>query len=302
MANTGALANYRTNLTCGNVEKAGWFMHPPYMGGVGYTYVTYNMDVPNDEAAMFRAVVGKQDGSDYGDGIWYYVYVIADGKETKVGEQHVKEHAWRPIVANLAPWRGKNVLLKLVSDVGPADNPTGDWSCWAEMRLESKDVRFARSLDKLGAQFTFEEPKDYVKGLTTADLRKAKRGWFCYDGQGFNSNPGSYESYGVLNGVNFGLLKQSNGDEVKGTWGEEVRNELSDKALKALVKYNRFELINTGEDYFKLRRFRIVLELEDGRMVSSKIMTSAVTQPGEWVHAEGILVSMSSIVTVPIEF
>ena len=138
--------------------------------------------------------------------------------------------------------------------------------------------------------------------MTTADLRKAKRGWFCYEGQGFNSTPGSYESYGVLNGVNFGLLKASAGDETKNTWGEEIRNELSDKALKALVKYTRFELLNPAEDYYKLRRFRVVLELENGRTVSSKIMSAAVTQPGDWAHAEGILVDMGSIVTIPIEF
>ncbi|MCR5381631.1 MAG: hypothetical protein K6G44_11660 [Lentisphaeria bacterium] len=303
MADTGAGANYRADLDCGDVQKAGWFMHPPYRGGVGYTFVKYNLTVPKDGDMVFRAAVGKQDGSDLGDGIWYYIYVKgADGKETKVGEQIVKEHVWKPIEANLAPWKGQEVQLKLVADVGPADNSTGDWSCWGDLRLESKDVRFVRSLDNVGAQYIFEEPKDYVKGLTTADLRKAKRGWFCYDGQGFNSTPGSYESYGVLNGVNFGLLQQSNGDETKGTWGEEVRNELTDKALKALVKYNRFELLNTGEDYFKLHRFRIVLELEDGRMVSSKIMSSAVTQPGDWAHAEGILFTMSSILTVPIEF
>ena len=304
---TGASAVWKAGteagLACDGVLKSGWFMHPPYMGGVGYTYVTYNMDVPDDDAAMFRAVVGKNDGSDLGDGIWFYVYVKdAAGKETKVGEQRVNEHVWKPIEANLAPWKGQTILLKLVSDVGPADNSTGDWSCWAEMRLESKDMRFARSLDKVGAQFTFEVPKDYVKGLTTADLRKAKRGWLCYEGQGFNSNPGSYESYGVLNGVNFGLLKASDGDETKNTWGEEIRNELSDKALKALVKYSRFELINSSEDYYKLRRFRVVLELEDGRTVSSKIMTAAVTQPGDWAYAEGILVDMASIVTIPIEF
>jgi hypothetical protein len=307
IGNTGASAIWKAGseagLACDGVLKNGWFMHPPYQGGVGYTYVAYNMDVPDDDGAMFRAVVGKEDGSDLGDGIWFYVYVKdASGKETKVGEQRVNVHTWKPIEANLAPWKGQAILLKLVSDVGPADNSTGDWSCWAEMRLESKDMRFARSLDKLGGQFKIEEPKDYVKGLTTADLRKAKRGWLCYEGQGFNSNPGSYESYGVLNGVNFGLLKASAGDETKNTWGEEIRNELSDKALKALVKYSRFELINPQEDHYKLRRFRVVLELEDGRMVSSKIMTAAVSQPGSWLYAEGILVDMASIVTIPIEF
>ena len=31
-------------------------------------------------------------------------------------------------------------------------------------------------------------------------------------------------------------------------------------------------------------------------------MTAAVTQPGDWAYAEGILVDMASIVTIPIEF
>ena len=101
MADTGAGANYKADLDCGDVQKTGWFMHPPYRGGVGYTFVKYNVTVPNDGDMVFRAAVGKQDGSDLGDGIWYYIYVIADGKETKVGEQQVKEHVWKPIEANL---------------------------------------------------------------------------------------------------------------------------------------------------------------------------------------------------------
>jgi len=39
--------------------------------------------------------------------------------------------------ADLSPWAGKRIRLKLIADVGPADNPTGDHACWAEMRIES---------------------------------------------------------------------------------------------------------------------------------------------------------------------
>ena len=55
-------------------------------------------------------------------------------------------------------------------------------------------------------------------------------------------------------------------------------------------------------DYFKIRRFRLLLELADGSTVSSYTSTAVFTQPIGWPHAEGILVDFSKNIVVPIAF
>jgi hypothetical protein len=124
---------------CGGVRKTGIFMHPPYMSGVGYSFALLEpVLVPTNPPAAFRASVGKQDGSDPGDGILYQVAVVDEaGRQTIAATAHVTQHAWQPIEANLTPWAGQRVRLKLISDVGTNDNSGGDWACWSELRLES---------------------------------------------------------------------------------------------------------------------------------------------------------------------
>jgi hypothetical protein len=114
-------------------------MHPPYQGGTGYAFALYApVALPAAQPAAFRALVGKGDGSDLGDGILYYVAVLDEsGAATIAAELTVTNHAWHVIEADLSKWAGHSVRLKLIADVGPRNNSSGDWACWAEQRLES---------------------------------------------------------------------------------------------------------------------------------------------------------------------
>jgi hypothetical protein len=95
--------------------------------------------------------VGKGNGSDPGDGITYRVAVVEDdGSETAVATATVTRHEWMPIEADLSRWAGRRVRLKLITDVGPADNPGGDWGCWAEARLETLAPVLRRTLETAG--------------------------------------------------------------------------------------------------------------------------------------------------------
>ena len=130
---------YRQKCRSGGVEAAGLAMHPPYKHGVGYVFATFDPIVlPKSPPAALRTQVGKVDGSDPGDGILYRAAVFdADGRETVVAEKHVRKHAWTPIEADLSRWAGKQVRIKLIGDVGPADNSSGDWACWADPQIEN---------------------------------------------------------------------------------------------------------------------------------------------------------------------
>jgi hypothetical protein len=137
-ADSGASA-HRQETACGDAGRPSLFMHPPYKKGVGYTFARFGpVQLPQEPKAVLRCEIGKADGSDPGDGILFRVAVVdAGGRETVVAERQWIQHAWTPLAADLAPWAGQRVRIKLVADVGPADNSSGDWAAWSNLRIES---------------------------------------------------------------------------------------------------------------------------------------------------------------------
>ncbi len=120
-----------------------------YHGGVGYTFAIYDpIRVPVDMPAAFRASVGKGDGSDRGDGILYKIAIVdEEGNQTVAATRVVIEHEWADIEADLTPWAGQDVRIKIISDVGEDDNSSGDWAAWADMRIDALRPQLVRRLE-----------------------------------------------------------------------------------------------------------------------------------------------------------
>ena len=135
---SGALVHFRQT-ACGDVSRQALFMHPPYKTGVGYAWAVFGpLELPKTPPAMFRCQIGKADGSDPGDGILFRVAVIGpDGRQTTAAEKHWTQQAWTPLEADLSAWAGQRIRLKLLADVGPANNSSGDWAAWADLRIET---------------------------------------------------------------------------------------------------------------------------------------------------------------------
>jgi hypothetical protein len=138
----------RRESTCGGVSQRGIFMHPPYRGGVGYSYAQFGpIDLPGEPRAALRCQIGKADGSDPGDGILFRIAVVdSSGLQTIVAEKSWIQHAWTPLEADLSRWAGRKIKLKLIADVGPHDNSSGDWACWSELRVESREPELQTTL------------------------------------------------------------------------------------------------------------------------------------------------------------
>ncbi|MCX6910164.1 MAG: hypothetical protein NTY01_19265 [Verrucomicrobia bacterium] len=300
---SGAHVHPDSHMTCGNETKQGLFMHPPYQGGIGSAFALFApVALPPKPAAAFRCEIGKRDGSDRGDGVVFRVAVIEpDGKETVVAEKQRAEHAWTPLEADLSRWAGRNIRIKLISDVGPANNSSGDWACWANPRIESREPVLKTTLHDRSAQLRHEAGPHPVASLTVADLRVAKRGWLYFEGIGLQRG-GGYISCGFLNGVSIGELPASRGSETKGTWTPAVSIPLPAEAIAKLDRTNLFKIHNPAVDSFKVRRFWIELELADGRRCSSKVHALTYTQPAGWLHAEGIGVPDDEDIEVDIRF
>jgi len=293
---------HRTERACGGRTKPCLFMHPPYVGGVGYAFALFEpVTLPDIPKASLRCEIGKGDGSDPGDGILFRVAVIdAEGTETIVTEKQWIEHAWTPLEADLSAWAGKQVRIKLITDVGPADNSSGDWACWANMRIETLGPTLSTTVHDHAVELPRREGPHALDNLTLDDLRGAKSGVLHYQGIGLQHG-GQYICHASLNGVSLGELPSAGGNEAEGTWSEAAIT-LSAEAIAALCEWNSFQVRNPGQDCFKIGRFWIELELADGRKASSQITTTVYTQPADWAHAEGTLVPFDKPIDVQIRF
>jgi hypothetical protein len=299
--NTGTQAHW-SEYSCGNVARRCVFMHPPYMTGVGYAFALFEpVDLPRQFPAAFRCLIGKGDGSDPGDGILFRIAVVdAQGRQTIVAEKQWIRHAWTPLEADLSRWAGQRIRVKLVADVGPADNSSGDWACWAEPRIESlRPVLTATIHDKPVTLAHMPAPFP-VENLKAEDLRKARRGVLHFQGLGLDHTR-PYISSATLNGVSLGELPGAGGDEVHGVWAD-ARLEIPAKAIAALGKSNRLAIDNPGNDSFAVRRFWIELELADGRKASSLVAATPFTQPPEWPYGEGTRVPFGKPIEITIRF
>ncbi len=306
---TGDFADTRADIRagerrCGGEQKRGLVAHPPYVGATGYVFATWDpVTLPAQPPAAFRALAGKGDGSDLGDGILYKLAVIDEaGTETIIAERVVPDHQWLPIEGDLSPWAGQTIRPKLIVDPGTDDNTTGDWACATDIRIETLEPMLVRVLEGTGEAFRREPPPFPVAGLTVEDLRAARRGWLRYDGMGLSGTGEPYGTFAVLNGVELGNMAPAGGNETEGVWAEGVGVQLTPEAIATLDFRNRFELRNPGRDYFKVRRFWLELELADGRTASSQISAATFTQPPGWLHAEGIGVPFGENITVDIWF
>jgi hypothetical protein len=288
--------------SCGGVAKTGFQAHPPWVGGVGYTFALYDpVTLPKAPNAAFRCVVGKGDGSDLGDGILYKVEVVdANGKATDAGQRLVEKHEWLPLEADLAPWAGQTVQIKMIADVGINDNSSGDWACWADMHIESSDELLIRTLENDAERYRREAGPFPLEGLTVADLRAAKQGWVHYEGCGL-SGTGEYGTIAILNGIEMGDMAPAGGDETQSVY-TEASVPLTPEAIRSLGRRNVFSIGDPRQDWFKVRRFWIELELADGRKCSSDISTATFTQPPNWPYAEGIGVPHGEDIAVDVWF
>lgn len=304
---TRGYVQHGDQLTCGGSNREGWSMHPPYIGGTGYTFaLTEPVQLPK-VGAVFKCEIGKGDGSDVGDGILFQVNVVeAGGKETLAAERVWDKHAWDEWPVDLSRWAGQTIQLKLIADVGKKDNSSGDWARWASLHLETSTPVPIRTLHDKPVELTHVDGPHMPGQVDKKLLRSAVAGELRFQGIGLQCG-GDYISKGALNGVDIGSLLASRGVEGRSVdmpqnWGPDVEVPLSAKAIASLELENTFSISNPGSDSFKIRRVWLDLTLPDGRKVSSQINTTVWTQPDGWLYGEGTTVPFGKEIEVPLRF
>ena len=141
----GANWHWEKANSCGGVKKTGFAAHPPYLDGPGSIMTEWYLDLSKISSKPIRleVSVGKRDGSDPGDGILYQIVgcEAAGKEEVLLGEMHVQKHEWLSLSADLSPWQGKGMILRLKTLPSPDGglNTAGDWGVWADLRFCTKE-------------------------------------------------------------------------------------------------------------------------------------------------------------------
>ncbi len=300
-AKTGA-GVYWAERACDDDYRHCLFMHPPYNGGVGYSFAQLpSIQLPTNMPAAFRCEIGKADGSDPGDGMLFQVVVVAsDGTETIAAERQWAQHTWTPLEVDLSKWQGQQVTLKLITDVGPADNSTGDWGCWSMLHYESFRRELATEVSETEVGLVRAPAPITFAGLTLEDIRSAQSADLHFQGIGLQ-NGAPYISQARLNNQDLGVLPAANGDSLQTVWSDATI-ALTQEAIASLGEWNKVTLQNPGKDSFKIGRFWIELVLPDGRRASSEVTQTVFTQPADWLYAEGTGVSFDEDIQADIRF
>ena len=136
-AETGAFINMGWHSADGDL-RFGFFSQPPWRTGGGYCWRDIPVSLPAAaplslclSAAIrppLRAGEGRSDGADY------KVYVVEkDGRATEIYSALVKETSWTDGTADLTPWAGQAVTIRLWNGCGPANDPNYDRCLWGDV-------------------------------------------------------------------------------------------------------------------------------------------------------------------------
>lgn len=128
--------------TASGVTVPGLLTHP---GSVGRTYAEFALKLPEGRPVLrFDTAIVIDKLFQGMDGCTWFVRVQDGGTWQEVFRVVDAQRRWTAREADLSPWAGKAVTLRLEVDHGPMTG-TADWAAWGRPRIESG----ARSLDLL---------------------------------------------------------------------------------------------------------------------------------------------------------
>jgi hypothetical protein len=129
--------------TVGGVTKSpAIFAHPPTLGR---TILAWTLQLPATGPLRLGWSIGILDGATSADGVDYFVMIdgISYWQYTATG------NIWVPGSVDLSPWRGKNILLELVTD--SRANFQFDWAQWADLVISNSVVTCSFALSPTSA-------------------------------------------------------------------------------------------------------------------------------------------------------
>jgi hypothetical protein len=111
-------------------------LHCPWRGGTGISFVEYDLELPRVKPITFSFAIAMQERlTDRSDGAHFRATVTA-GKDTLVVcDEDRKSTEWREFHADLSPFAGRRMTLRLETGPGPKNDPSFDYSLWGEPKI-----------------------------------------------------------------------------------------------------------------------------------------------------------------------
>jgi hypothetical protein len=108
------------------MEADGIFVHPPWRGAglPGATFIEYRLRLPDRPVVRFTADVGLRKVAGKSDGVTFRVEACC-GKQRLKAETHAASDL-APLMLDLSPLRGRDVVLRLEANPGPKGNASFD--------------------------------------------------------------------------------------------------------------------------------------------------------------------------------
>jgi len=172
-AGTGATVRWVRQRRLGKRTHSGYFVHPPWKGGVGYAFWEHEVRVPKGGRLDFYLGMGEKSPK-RSDGVIFRV-LVAEVSEGKAGayepifERAQKASVWTHHSVSLRKWGGKTVRLKFISDCGPKDNSTTDHSYWADVWVLGPEG--LRGVTRATRFMTWVNDADFTSGFYFSEVR-----------------------------------------------------------------------------------------------------------------------------------
>lgn len=119
-------------------SRAAIGLHPPWKPRAGTIFCDYLLKLPKTKPLSFEAYLAIRDNTANeppSDGVWFRVWVARGtaGENAKlVLQKFTASKRWVKATADLSPFAGQTVLLRLESHPGPKNDTTCDMSYWGE--------------------------------------------------------------------------------------------------------------------------------------------------------------------------
>jgi hypothetical protein len=282
---------------CGGLAKSGLSLRPPRMKTkAGFTYALLKkISLPDLNDLRFLAEIGRYDKCPAKDETVFKLMIKSNEHNKIIGKWNLKNAQWKAIECDLTPWRGKQIeIVLLVGSAKSIAHSYNTFGCWTNMKIISSKNSFLWSLPDIELRF-IPSPAPLPK-VTRELLRQAKKAWISYEGQDFT------DCELELNGVMIGKIKPANGCVWKDIWSSPTSIELQASAITELRLHNQLIIHNPRRDFFKIRNFKLEVEMNDGKRYSSLISASQFTQPGRWRYIAGTGVPFRKNVEISIWF
>ena len=146
-AETGAFFDPGWQVADGDV-RFGFYSQPPWRTGAGCDWRDVPVSLPASTPLVLRfstaLAAAIKDGEGASDGAEYKVFVMEeDGRITEIHSSLVTSHAWIDNTADLSPWAGKSVTIRLWNGCGPANDPNYDRCLWGDVGIVGEDMKQA---------------------------------------------------------------------------------------------------------------------------------------------------------------